>query len=789
MSTNKIWIKHKLQAREGILFGRDAVLERLLEGYIACEGAFDPLERLLHGYTGCGGAFGPVETRFSENEECIAVLSELVFEISDPDVDMKALHGLTAKADEGQQQLAVMYCPMLNVLRTINLWCGWVEDMRPKRRWVYTGSRTPSPPADFWRPCRMPRDEPPFLLRWQHDSSSDPPEPPENPTEDQSWIPYCAFLQLVASVDYDPATERLRGRNRRPSTGVLVQAAGHAQDLLRDHPFQLYVFGLLVGCDRYWVGMFDRGGIVLSDAHQIDWTSPESEYLSVFLKLHVRPISEMTPQEIGQDPTITLAARRWGPYPSFNVPIGRPTDARDVHQWTTVGPAIWSSESLVGRGTSFWTAMPHSAPGAGDGKTAAMLKQTWKAPDRLGEYEAYTQIKGLLESAGKSHAGLAHLLDGDDVYLPGSDEKLSLRYMRGAELCDDGLSVQDGILHRVVVQEVGRPLWEYENLEQLVRAVKCAVEGHRTLCDVGVIHGDIGPGNIMIQTKTELKPWKTDSTGTPVYEVEHTFPPLSDTKGFLLGYEFASFPDLRTCALQPEVPEDALTGRFIFKASEVLMGIHHNTPVSRTRSHDLQSFLWVILYVVYRRAVEEIPELREVEPMEHHERLRAEHNALFTVYGATDLLNSRAALFAKFYVHDMDDSKPPAACAGIQALLLHAQGDDALRRLLETIWIILKQCQPLNVAEEDVACSDLLQAFHSSSHCSEGAPCAPQPMDISCDGDEQLSRKTHEGTPFTQGRSNTPSWKSSAAAVNLSHDILLDLFTRVLQRISDYGRR
>ncbi|KAJ3018700.1 hypothetical protein NUW54_g271 [Trametes sanguinea] len=359
--------------------------------------------------------------------------------------------------------------------------------------------------------------------------------------------------------------------------------------------------------------------------------------------------------------------------------------------------------------------------------------------------------KGLLEAAGKSHAGLAHVLDGDDAYLPGSDEKLSLRHMRGADLCDDGHSVQDVILYRVVVQEVGRPLWKYENLEQLVRAVKCAVEGHRTLCDVGVIHGDIGPGNIMIQTKTELKPWKTDSTGTTVYEVEHTFPSSSDTKGFLLGYEFASFPDLRTGAIQ--VPEDAFTGRFIFKASEVLMGIHHNTPVSITRSHDLQSFLWVILYVVYRRAVEAIPETREVEPMEHHERLRAEYNALFTVYGATDLLNSRAALFAKLYVHDMDASKLPAVCAGIQTLLLHGRGDDALRRLLETIWIILKECQPLNVAEEDVAYSDLLQALHSPAHCSEEAPFAPQPTDIWFDGDEQPLRKTHEGIPFTQGRS------------------------------------
>ncbi|KAI9068154.1 hypothetical protein FKP32DRAFT_1587942 [Trametes sanguinea] len=655
---------------------------------------------------------------------------------------LETLHDLSKEPGEREDPEAEMYGPMYMIFNVVEVWYDFYTGRPARRTWEFTGSWRSE--KHRWEVLSLSADKPPFVLSAQHACPViAPSDPPDNRAEDQSWIPNCAFMDILQPTEHN---------ERSPSTWALAQAADHALYLFRHHPFQLYVFGILLCADRFWLGMFDREGIVLSAAHRIEW---------------------MSPQELGQDPTVSLAGRRWGAYPSFDVPIGRPTDAQDVQRWTTVGPAIWSSESVIGRGTALWNAMPHSAPG--DSDSVAMLKQSWRAPNRRGEYETYTRIRRLLDAAGKSHAGLAHLLDGGDVYLPGSEMKLTVRNMRGEGLCDDEHPRQDPILYRVVVQEIGRPLWEYEDLEQLARAVKCAIEGHRTLCDVGVLHRDIGLASIMIRTKARLSLWKTDAAGTRIYDVQHEFPPSALTEGFLVGYEFASLPGHEDDPV-PAFPEDASTGLPIFLASEVLMGVHCNTPVARTASHDLQSFLWVVLYLAYRRAVEEIPPVSESEDPELHEQLRAEYNGLFAAYSAAELLNSRAAFFVKSHVPELDASTAQQQCAGIQALLrsvqTHSPSGDAFRGLIEAIWIVLQKCQPLHyVPSSSSRYSEVLQGLDSSL-------------------EQNVSTSALAQNMVPQGPSSSVArWKSTAAALNLSHDILLDLFARFLQDLSEDERR
>ncbi|KAI0644499.1 hypothetical protein C8Q79DRAFT_912773 [Trametes meyenii] len=151
---------------------------------------------------------------------------------------------------------------------------------------------------------------------------------------------------------------------------------------------------------------------------------------------------------------------------------------------------------------------------------------------------------------------------------------------------------------RIVVDDVGRPLTEFASTHELVRAVRDAIKGHQLLWEKAkILHRDVSVGNILIADDQKSK----------------------DFTGFLHDFDYSAMeldleapdddsPNIGTSETGETSPLAAdnssgdpttlkeRTGTFYFMAYEILStpGIIHNTH------HDLESFYWVLLWVVVR---------------------------------------------------------------------------------------------------------------------------------------------------------------------------------------------
>jgi hypothetical protein len=118
--------------------------------------------------------------------------------------------------------------------------------------------------------------------------------------------------------------------------------------------------------------------------------------------------------------------------------------------WHTIGLPIWTSVSLLRRGTSVWLVREN---GAGP---VLVLKNTWRSASRVSESMIYRSIHG-------DHPALAELHRGEDVLFLGEQRySITARNLRSPVLGDeiDG----DVFLHRLVLlKSRGRPLWEYRS--------------------------------------------------------------------------------------------------------------------------------------------------------------------------------------------------------------------------------------------------------------------------------------------------------------------------------------
>ncbi|KAI0641971.1 hypothetical protein C8Q79DRAFT_265404 [Trametes meyenii] len=153
---------------------------------------------------------------------------------------------------------------------------------------------------------------------------------------------------------------------------------------------------------------------------------------------------------------------------------------------------------------------------------------------------------------------------------------------------------------RIVIDDVGRPLTEFTCTHELVVAVRDAIIGHRLLWEkANILHRDVSVGNILI---------KDDKKQSDKFT------------GFLHDFDYSSMepdPDATADGQEgtPEVADELQvdasntpqgsvdpasqkerTGTYYFMAIEMLNvpEIIHNTH------HDLESFYWVLLWVVVR---------------------------------------------------------------------------------------------------------------------------------------------------------------------------------------------
>ncbi|KAF4609513.1 hypothetical protein D9613_012224 [Agrocybe pediades] len=126
---------------------------------------------------------------------------------------------------------------------------------------------------------------------------------------------------------------------------------------------------------------------------------------------------------------------------------------------------------------------------------------TWNVPVEapISEAEGLVWATGI-QSGQFSPGRLTLLFDTPDQPTPWSDPDLVEGIMGWPATSENG-SPTFPIISRLVLEDIGRPLWEYENDEEFLRGLRSAVQVHQELWKRNTLHGDISPGNVHLCKK------------------------------------------------------------------------------------------------------------------------------------------------------------------------------------------------------------------------------------------------------------------------------------------------
>jgi Fungal protein kinase len=247
---------------------------------------------------------------------------------------------------------------------------------------------------------------------------------------------------------------------------ITAQAADYAGLHFASRPFQIFVIGFVIYGRYFRAALFTHSNVYFSE--KFDILTPSG--LEMLVRV-IRSVTwQLTDREMGLDPAVSLVKGYtfYGPsYPRFVVRMTAeftPHDHPPSREISTSGPPLWSSLSWLGRSTSIWKCM--------DGK---ILKVAWRNEKRMGETDIYGRVGAV--------PGVAQLVDGGDVLMMmnmGSAAiKLDSNYIikplsKGSTEKTTDFNL---VLHRVVLDRLGKPLWSYSSIEELVHGLLAALAG------------------------------------------------------------------------------------------------------------------------------------------------------------------------------------------------------------------------------------------------------------------------------------------------------------------------
>lgn len=285
------------------------------------------------------------------------------------------------------------------------------------------------------------------------------------------------FIELKASREQGP------GLDFPNSESIVWQSANFARLHMSARPFSLFSIGLMIPGSSFSAGIFDHDGVTVSPVHPLwdpNTRQLDDEGIQIFIRLIRSVACVLSDEEIGHDPTVTEIKLTDGS-PAYICSLGGSESEEDdinTRRWCTVGPPFWRSVSYTGRGTQVWGVREYR-----DGKLVGpemVMKTAWRTIRRTTEAEIYELVEG-------THPGLATFVDGRDVAFPGLPSKpITVYGLRGYEPDEDGT---ERVLHRLVLKTVGRPLWEYGDDLELVRALRAAVLGAYNACSSTILRG------------------------------------------------------------------------------------------------------------------------------------------------------------------------------------------------------------------------------------------------------------------------------------------------------------
>ncbi|XXG98085.1 rRNA-binding ribosome biosynthesis protein [Hypoxylon texense] len=359
----------------------------------------------------------------------------------------------------------------------------------------------------------------------------------------------------------------------------LLRLCRSAHQVFASQPVRLFLHGFYVrgSLIEFWV--FDRSGLYCSEVFDI--RKDFIQFLSVILIYQL-----MTDDDLGKSNMIE--SDQDGSYVVLDSSV-----TPSLGKLYLEDQPIASRERLVGTGTTCYRArMPYSS------RWDYVLKFKWRwARDRpeneLLELAKEKRVWGAISlgyyKEAESTANLRRSLRWgrhrkfSRVQKYGSEEQQQEHTSHADGLVEyteeTGDMFQNRVLTCVVTSPVGRPLHTFQSLSELLHAMRDAIKCHRSLLfDARILHQDISVGNIIIvDGREEDKP-----------------------KGILIDLDSAV--ELAEGTSKDDGIDDGVVGTRPFIAIGVLKSERHSYR------HDLESFLYVILWTIITNHTENLPE-------------------------------------------------------------------------------------------------------------------------------------------------------------------------------------
>ncbi|EED78887.1 predicted protein [Postia placenta Mad-698-R] len=221
-----------------------------------------------------------------------------------------------------------------------------------------------------------------------------------------------------------------------------------------------------------------------------------------------------------------------------------------------------------------------------------IIKESWRQVVRSDETVFYKRIKEYCDRTKTPLFGIGDLVCGVDL---GAREvgaaTDSSEYFHRTVSSEHRESAHPKLGERshmrLVLGTVGRQLKNFLRTWQLTYAIHDAILGHQLAYKAGVLHRDVSPGNVMISEETKA------------------------FKGFILDFDYSSLIDSFADGGTPLTSDELAvlssrdaelrerTGTFAFLAFE-LLNLAPGETVVHTVHHDLQSFYWLLIWIVLR---------------------------------------------------------------------------------------------------------------------------------------------------------------------------------------------
>ncbi|EED84136.1 predicted protein [Postia placenta Mad-698-R] len=181
---------------------------------------------------------------------------------------------------------------------------------------------------------------------------------------------------------------------------------------------------------------------------------------------------------------------------------------------------------------------------------------------------------------------------------------------------------------RILINTAGKPLSEFRRTRRLVEALRDAIIGHQRAYEAGILHRDISDGNVMFNTTVDalsagfISDFDQAFNWKRFLQLRGWAPTLASWQKFVDGGDQAGIPahfgltDQREAENRIQLERDQLSSMFkertsncYFVAIEILEErFRAQQPIVHEARHDLESFYWLLLWLVLRHTEHDHPE-------------------------------------------------------------------------------------------------------------------------------------------------------------------------------------